>query len=53
MTEYYMESVEALHALEPLMKTMEKEGVWERLVRKPCPKAMGGRTNILHVYRKN
>lgn len=53
MTEYYLESVEALHELEPLMKSMEDEGLWTRLERQTVANNISDKTGLFHVYRKN
>ena len=53
MTEYYLQSVEALHELEPLMKTMEEEGLWTKVERQTVPRNIADKTSVFHTYRKN
>ena len=53
MTEYYLESIESLHELEPLMEKMVEEGVWTQLTRKSFPNNIGGKQGVLHIFRKN
>ncbi len=53
MTEYYLESVEALRDLEPTMERMEEEGLWDRVSRVSEPNMIAGNvTGVIHTYRK-
>jgi len=52
MTEDYLQSVESLHELEPLMKTMEDEGRWTMLSRETEKAMVGGRNGCFHFFRK-
>ena len=52
MTEYYLQSVDTLHDLEPLMKRMENEGVWKWISRETEEAMLGGKTGCFHTFIK-
>lgn len=52
MTKYYLESVESLHSLEPLMRQMEKEGKWLMRARLVQDNVIGGKQGLFHVFQK-
>jgi hypothetical protein len=52
MTEYYLQSVESLHALEPLMAKMESDGIWTKVDRVSEPNILAGNNGLFHIYQK-
>ncbi len=53
MTAYYLQTVQALHELEPTMRKMEEEGTWKMLSRETEPNMIMGRDGLFHTFRKS
>ncbi len=50
MTKNWLTEVESLHGLEPLMKEMEREGIWKHIETFEVPGNPA--PGIFHIYKK-
>eukprot|EP00094_Tigriopus_californicus_P007315 TCALIF_07040-PA protein Name:"Similar to WBSCR27 Williams-Beuren syndrome chromosomal region 27 protein (Homo sapiens)" AED:0.06 eAED:0.06 QI:0/0.75/0.4/0.8/1/1/5/424/232 len=52
MTKYYLESVDSLHGLEPLMRQMETDGKWLMRARLVQDHVIGREQGLFHAFQK-
>jgi len=52
MTEYYLQSVEELHQLEPLMRKLEEDGLWKMLSREIERNTVSDKSGCFHIFKK-